>query len=709
MSDRGRVAGAAQEPWQVSPGRSGISTVAVATDRSPTGDQAAQWAAEFAGRFEATLALIQVIVPQEDVVTVAGEAEAALAGAEAERLAEYAASLAGPKGIARLVVDADPAAGIVRAAEEVDADVLIVGNAGMSGRKEFLLGNVPNRVSHSARSVVIIVNTTTGEVETTPRRVRLTARKEEVVDEEPGLLGRAARIGRVMGKYGLKELFSKADPDDHANRLRQARALRSALEELGPTFAKLGQVLSTRPDLLPQEFIAELATLRDNVPPMPEPEVVKVMEEELGVPWEDVFESIEPEPMAAGTIAQVHRATLTGGERVVVKAQRHGAREEITNDLGLLELFAEKTSKREGIKEVIDTEAVFRHLSDSLHRELDFRQEAANVDRMRSVLSPYPRLDVPGIYGEISTSRLLVMEEIQGIPIGMAPEGPERKEAAYQLVESYYRQILVEGFFHADPHPGNLMWWNDKIYFLDFGMVGEIGPEMREELMLLLMAFWQEDADFLTSVTLSLAGLSPNTDFDQVAFRNELDELMAAYRHSSLEDIQLGAILQSMTEISLRHHVPLPASLTLTGKALAQMQFVTADLDPTIDPFEVAGRFLMRNLIDQIRGKADAKKLYFQAQKFRVRASNIVEALERLVGAKPGPRPSIDFRAVKLEEAFRRAGRHFALGVTAAAALLGAAITGSSTNVGEWVPAVFGLLGAGLTTGLVVDMLRKSR
>src|SRR5207253_8261690 len=146
---------------------------------------------------------------------------------------------------------------------------------------------------------------------------------------------------------------------------------------------------------------------------------------------------------------------------------------------------------------------------------------------MRRVLEPYPRLGVPGVYADLSTSRLLVMEEIQGVPIRQAADGPERKEAARQLLESYYRQILTEGFFHADPHPGNLMWWNDKIYFIDFGMVGEVGAELREQLILMLMAFWQEDVTFLADVVLMIAGADQKLDLDVAAFQGELGALLA--------------------------------------------------------------------------------------------------------------------------------------------------------------------------------------
>jgi predicted unusual protein kinase regulating ubiquinone biosynthesis (AarF/ABC1/UbiB family) len=301
------------------------------------------------------------------------------------------------------------------------------------------------------------------------------------------------------------------------------------------------------------------------------------------------------------------------------------------------------------------------------------------------------------------------MEEIQGGPIAKAPEGPERREAARQLLESYYKQILADGFFHADPHPGNLMWWNDRVYFLDFGMVGEVGAEIREHLMLLLMAFWQEDVGFLTDVTLMLTGAIDRADLDASAFQEELGGLMAKYRTVSLSEMQLGPILQEMSEIALRHEVPLPASLTLTGKALAQVQLATADLDPEMDPFDVAGKFLMRQVLHGMGAKIDPKTIFYQAQKVRVRLLRVVEAVERLIGARPGAKLEVNFRASSLEDTIRRAGRRLALGLIAGAAVLASGLTANSDRVAGWVPAAFGLAGAVLTVGLIVDLARRNR
>ena len=669
-----------------------------------------EWAASFAERFGAELHVVQVIVPEHPADTEYGAAEATRAHSAADDLQPYASQLAGDRGFSHVVINDDPAMAIVRSSEDQAIDVLIVGNAGMSGRKEFLLGNVPNRISHNARCTVIIVNTTNGRPATV-RGPASTAVRSSAVETptHPHLVSRGTKIGVVFAKHGLRELFGRPDEEGAVGRHRQAKRLRAALEELGPTFCKLGQILSTRPDLLPPEFIEELATLQDNVAPLSEAEVVSMMEEELGVPWEDVFETVDPKPLAAGTIAQVHRATLATGEKVVIKVQRPDARELIEQDLALLEVFAEKAAKRPGLKLVIDMEAVFRHLSDSLQRELDFRQEAANVQRIGEVLEPFPRLAVPAVHTDESTSRLLVMHDVAGGPIESAPEGAPRREAARQLLESFYKQIMVDGFFHADPHPGNLMWQpeEERLYFLDMGMVGEVGAEMREQLMLLLMAFSQEDVGFLTDVTLMLANAIERSDLDVERFESELGALMARNRSTSLKDIELGPILQDMTEISVRYGVPLPASLALTGKALAQMQLATAQLDPDLDPIEVAGKFLMRSLLRGMGSRIDPKAIFYQSQKLRVRAMRVVEAIERMIGARPGQKMEINFRAAPLESTVRRAGRQLALGLTAGAAILASGLTAISARVPGWVPVAFGALAGVLTLGLLLDLFRN--
>lgn len=683
-----------------------VQKVLVATDQSDSATKAVQWAADMAERFQAELILLQVVPPASEDGPTATDHEYTVDGLRA--LAE---ELAGGRGRARVVVDADPARAIVQAADDTMVDVVVVGNLGMSGRTKFLLGNVPNRVSHNARCTVIIVNTAQPAVTADRKRSGAIPVSPQVVEQaeaqpEGRLLGRAARIGRILAKQGFQELFTAARAGDDAAVRDRARRLRGAMEDLGPTFAKMGQILSTRPDLLPQAFIEELSTLQDQVTPLTEQEVVKVMEEELGVPWEDVFASIDPQPVAAGTIAQVHRARLQDGDRVVVKVQRPTARVDIMQDLGLLELFAQKTAERPAFQQVVDLPTIVEHLSASLRRELDFRMEASNLERLHGLLATFSRLDVPRVHSDFSTARLLVMEEIEGIPIRQAPQGKERTEAARQLLESYYQQILTDGFFHADPHPGNMMWWQDKIYFLDLGMVGEIDPETRQLMLLLLMAFWREDVPFLSDVVLMLAGEEDRPDLDLEGFQAEVGELLSRYRGVALKKMQLGPILQEITEMSIHHGVRLPASLALTGKALAQMQLAVAELDPKLDPLSVVGDFMMRGFVTKLRQRLDPQVLFYEGQKLRTRMVRLAEAIERLAGARPGPKLQVHFRGMEnLETQVRRAGRRVALGLTAGGSIVGASVASLGTAP-EWLAPTLGILGGGLTLGLLFDLLR---
>ena len=690
---------------QSSNGRSNVGRVAVATDRSPSAERAVRWAAALADQNGAPFLLIQIVLPLNPAATQAGQAEATHSAALVDELREQARGLAGLRGEARVVVDDDPARGILRVIEEERVDTLIVGNSGMQERTGFLLGNVPNRISHNARCTVIIVNTSLLDDEAKPVPAAPGASAAVMEEPAPKLLGRATEIGAVMARHGIKHLFARNGSDTDATERQQARRLREALEELGPTFSKLGQMLSTRADLLPPAFIEELAQLQDHVPPITEAEVVQVMEQALGVPWEDVFATIDPQPLAAGTIAQVHKATLAGGEKVIVKVQRPGAGNDIRRDLGLLQLFAEKSKRRPGLRQVVDLPAVSEYLSTSLERELDFRGEAANIDRMRGILADYPALGVPEVYNELSSQTLLVMQEIGGVALHDAPHDETTKKAARQFLESYYKQLLTEGFFHADPHPGNLKWWNDTLYYLDFGMVGEISPDVRENLMMLLLAFSQRDVAFLTDVSLSLAGAGNRADVDVEGFREALGLLMARYQGLSLKDMQMGPILQEMTEISLRYEVPLPAALTLTGKAMAQMQLATAELDPDLDPFEVASSYLFNQVTANVRGRLDLQRLFYDAQKFKVRVTRLIESFERLTGARAGPKLQVGFRAERLEATVARTGRLLAFAIIAGAALLGAAMVASLGRMPVWVPISLAALGVAFVVMLLRDLV----
>jgi ubiquinone biosynthesis protein len=678
--------------------------VMVATDWSETADRAVLWAADLADRYVAELHLIQVVPALHSNTQNPGENDRLeQLTAELSRLGQ---SVAGDRARAKVAVSEDPAIAIVRAAATNDIDVLVVGNTGMAGRKEFLLGNIPNRISHNARCTVIIVNTRSHDDNVDAESYGDDGSQDPT--SRPHRTARLTTIATIFAKHGLRELFSTGPEDGATGGRGLARRFRSALEELGPTFAKLGQLLSTRPDLLPPGFVEELSCLQDRVTPLSEAEVVRVMEQDLGVPWEDVFETIEREPLACGTIGQVHRATLAGGEKVVIKVQRPEARHLIAEDLALLKVFAEQIGTSPGARRWLDIPALFEHLSASLQRELDFRLEAKNAERLRDAIADFNRLAVPSIRSGLSTSRLLVMQDVAGLPVASVPEGALRQNVARQLVESFCKQILIHGFFHADPHPGNLMWQPEelRLYFLDLGSVGEVDADLRELMILVLTAFWQQDTAFLSDVLLMLAkknGREPNID----AFRKDLSGVIAKHRGGADKNVHLDAILQDVTEASLRHGVVMPGSLALTGKALAQMQRVTSQLDPALDPFDAAGKFLARWLMRRTIAATDPKSLFYEAQKLKFRAVRVFEAVERLVGAQPGQKADLSFRATHLEKTLAKSSRRLALGLTAGFALLASALAATSGRLPLTVPVCFGLTGAGLLLWLIIDLAQR--
>jgi predicted unusual protein kinase regulating ubiquinone biosynthesis (AarF/ABC1/UbiB family) len=531
-------------------------------------------------------------------------------------------------------------------------------------------------------------------------------------EHPPGtLIRRAGRIAGVMARNGLSDFFGKeAEASGHVEAVQErARKFRDALQELGPTFSKLGQILSTRPDLLPPAFIEELSTLQQNVTPLTEEEVVGVIETELRVPWEDAFASIDPTPLAAGTIAQVHRAVLEDGEKVVVKVQRPRAEEEIMTDLELLRVFAEATEHRSQFRRMIDVPAIVTHLSQGLRRELDFRGEASNIERMGQILEPFSRLEVPKVYEAFTTPRLLVMEFIDGVGVRDAPEGNARREAARQLLESYYRQVLTEGFFHADPHPGNMIWRDDKIFFIDFGMVGELDAGLRDSLLMLVMALWQEDQQFAAEAILALADQGDDTSKGvNEAFVEDLGKIMERHRNLSLKEIELGPLLTELTTVALKHDVRLPASMALTAKALAQMQLAAAELDPTLDPFAVAGQYMFRHILGRVRARVAPGKMVYELSKVQARMGRMFLALENLMGAAKGGRLQVQFRGTeRLEDSIRSAGRRLALSLGATATIGGAAI--AAGDAPSWVSVTGVTVGAGLIFGLIVDLARGSR
>jgi ubiquinone biosynthesis protein len=682
-----------RSPDAAAPAAAGTGPVAVATDRTEGSDLAVAWAAEFARSLRAELVAIQVLAPPPPA-----EPEAAAPSSAADLPAlreELERSLPADGSPARAIVTwgEDIAAKITEEASRAGANVLVVGSSGMRGRKRFLLGNVANRVTHLARCTVVVVNTTTGEPV-----------EADAGSDAAGT--RAAEIARVLGPELIRQLSgrllrSDGDPEG-------PRRLREALERLGPTFSKLGQILSTRPDLLSEDYLAELALLQSDVPPMSEAEVVSVMEQELRVPWEDVFASIEPEPLAAGTIGQVHRARLADGHRVVVKVQRPSAAPLVERDLALLGAVVRPVSRSALVRRVIDVRSLVEQVTDSLRRELDFAEEARNLDRMAEILARSRGVAVPACDHELSTPRLLVMDEVvDGVPLAEAPPGPERIEATRELLQVYYRQVLDEGFFHADPHPGNMLWADGKIWLLDLGMVGRLDAQTRRRFMLVLLAFAQGDVELLADVSLDVSGMDDVADVDMDAYRTDLSAVIESVQGRSLGEIRLVELLNRLTAISVQHGVALPSEFVMVAKALGQVELTVSELAPDLDPMEEARRFFLRSIMHRLAGRLDPGQLVYEAERLRYRLGQFGEGVATVSGSRPGRRLEVRFSSARLERKLVGAGRMVALGLGAGLTWVAATQATSSERVDPRLARSLQGLAGGLSAWFATEVARN--
>lgn len=375
-----------------------------------------------------------------------------------------------------------------------------------------------------------------------------------------------------------------------------AEHLRLAMEELGPTFVKLGQVLSTRADLLPEPFIEELRKLQDSLTPAPWEEIRAVMAQELGRPPEEVFQSLDPNPIGSASLSQVHAAVLPDGAEVAIKVQRPGVRELVETDLEILHDLA-ALAQRTPLGELYDAEAVAEDIAFTLLNELDFRREGRNAEQFRKNFADEPQVHIPLIYWEYTTPRMLVMERLHGIKVDevdtLRAAGHDTHQIALDASRLIIKEVLEDGFFHADPHPGNYLVEPDgRIGVLDFGMVGALSEEDRINLTRLYVAVIRQDAYAILNVFARMGALSSRTDRPRLIRATE--RLIGKYRGRTLKESSFAEFWSDLTEVMRQHHVRLPTNLWLVGKTLAMLEGIGRRLDPDYDLFAVSEPFVRR-------------------------------------------------------------------------------------------------------------------
>ena len=383
---------------------------------------------------------------------------------------------------------------------------------------------------------------------------------------------------------------SASQPEDLAIRFRLA------LEELGPTFVKFGQLLSTRPDILPPIFIAELTKLVDNVPPEPWEEIRTVLIRELGKEPEKVFATIDPQPIAAASLAQVYAATLPDGQEVVVKVQRPDIVTVIQTDLEILSRLAAR-AQTTSLGKIYDFVGIADNFSFTLLNELDYRLEGRNADRFRSNFAEQSQLCIPKVYWEFSTRRILVLERLHGLKINDIPAldaaGYDRHQLALLSTNMIVKEVLEDGFFHADPHVGNYMVLpGEMIGIVDFGKVGYLNNRDRLNLIQLYIVCVEMDADGIVDQLIRMGTMRENVDRNGLVY--DLNRLLNKYHGMPLKDIRAQELINEFTAISFHHHLKLPGTWWLLGNTIVMLEGLGLRLDPDFDTFAVAEPYVKR-------------------------------------------------------------------------------------------------------------------
>ena len=366
--------------------------------------------------------------------------------------------------------------------------------------------------------------------------------------------------------------------------------MRLMLEALGPTFVKVGQILSMRSEILPQAFCDELAKLRADADPMPYQTVLETLSSEYGRPIGEIFEHIDPTPLGSASLAQVHRATLLTGEDVAVKVQRPGVRETMAQDVSIMRSIARLATRVMPSAQVVDLGGVVEELWDTFESETDFLVEARNLAEFKRFCQPYAYMDCPKPYMDLCTEHVVVMDYVEGISVShpeqLIAAGYDLKEIGTKLVDNYATQVLDDGFFHADPHPGNIIIAGGQIVLIDLGMTGRLNAKTRSVLKQMIFAVAKQDSPALADGLLRFAGTESDAS-DYPALLADLDTIVAEYGTVDLKDLDLASFVTALTQLAQRHGIEVPSTVTTVARALVTLEGLLDEFIPDVNMIEI--------------------------------------------------------------------------------------------------------------------------
>jgi ubiquinone biosynthesis protein len=424
-------------------------------------------------------------------------------------------------------------------------------------------------------------------------------------------------FGIVVEEIGFSQFLSLPQRLFFDEKEKDAKTIgeriRLVLQELGPTFVKLGQIASTRPDLLPEEIILELEKLQDQVPPFSFEEVRAIVQQELGGELDQIFRYFEDVPLAAASIGQVHRAILHSGEKVAIKIQRPNIANVIETDLEILQDLAVLAERRLEWAARYQIRDMVEELSRSLRAELDYTIEARNAEKISDQFRNDPNIYVPNVFWEYSTKKVLTMEYVEGVKLNeidqLKQNGYNVKRLAERLAKAIFHQIFVHGYFHGDPHPGNvLVLPGEIIALIDFGMVGRLTPEMKYHFSSLVIALMRQSTDGVIKSICQMGLVSDDVNLAQL--RDDIEQLREKYYRVPLSKISLGEAVNDLFRIAFRHSIRIPRDLTLLGKTLLTVEGVVEKLDPDFSILDIAEPFGRELLKERMRPKNVAEMVW---------------------------------------------------------------------------------------------------
>jgi ubiquinone biosynthesis protein len=496
-------------------------------------------------------------------------------------------------------------------------------------------------------------------------------------------------IGWLFMKYGRSNFVKNAglgavlDDSERASTQKavpKAAELANDLEKMGPTFVKLGQLLSTRPDFLPPPYIEALSRLQDKVEPFAYDEVERIVSSELGARMSNAFSDFDPVPIAAASLGQVHRASLRDGRPVAVKVQRPAIRERITTDLAALDEIAEYLDKHTKMGKRYEFQRILEDFRKSLLRELDYRQEARNLTILAENLKDFDKIVIPIPVHDYTTSRVLTMDYIRGKKITslgpLARMEMDGSALAEHLFKAYLKQVLVDGFFHADPHPGNVFLTNEGcIALIDLGMTARVAPAMREKLLKFLLSISEGRADDAAAISIEMG--EPKDDFNKAEFSRRVVDLVGSQQDASIEQIDVGKLVLEVTRLSGECGMRPSHDLAMLGKTLLNLDQVGRALDPKFDPNAAVRRNAGEIMQQQMWKRISPANLFASVLEVKDFFGKLPGRAGKILDALAWNELKITVDAIdekQLMEGFQKVANRITLGLVLAAMIVAAAL-----------------------------------